>query len=123
MNTPSANPYVPPRPHSLAALPALVAEARDVLAVTHLADADPARADVGVPVLVLGGEPERMALALTLPGVAEGTRDLVASAGAADDLVALGGDCDAPRVRCVDPVPATTGSWACENSVRPRETV
>jgi hypothetical protein len=60
------------------------------------------------PVVVLGGKSERLDLALTLPGVDEGTRLLVASAGAAHDLVASGRDCAAPLVRCVVPDPYTT---------------
>lgn len=94
----------------LAAAPALT-DLRGVLAgdtsVPGPASADPGL-DPSVPVLVLGGERERMALALTLPGVATGERLLVASAGAAEDLVALDGDCDGPQVRCVEPDPSTT---------------
>jgi hypothetical protein len=63
--------------------------------------------DLG-PVVVFGGKSERMDLALTLPGVDEGTRLLVASAGAAHDLVASGRDCAAPFVQCVVPDPYTT---------------
>ena len=95
----------------LASIPlgrSFVAETRAVLSPSPAAGAPAPAVDPTTPILVLGGERERMVLALTLPGVAAGERSLVASAGAADDLVALGGDCDAPGVRCVDPVPATT---------------
>jgi hypothetical protein len=65
--------------------------------------------DDGVsPILVLGGSPERVDTALALAGVRAGQRLLIASAGAADDLVAQGGDCEAPEVRCVTPAPLTT---------------
>jgi hypothetical protein len=46
--------------------------------------------------------------ALALAGVRAGQRLLIASAGAADDLVAQGGDCEAPQVLCVTPAPLTT---------------
>ena len=92
---------------SVGAAPMLVREARALLERAAAPTDRPPTPD-DAPVLVLGGERERTALALTLPGIADGARDLIASAGAADDLEALGGDCDAPRVRCVVPVPLTT---------------
>lgn len=61
------------------------------------------------PVMVLGGGPERVEAALALDAVAVDGRELIASAGAAVDLVErFGGDCDAPGVRCVTPDPLTT---------------
>lgn len=61
------------------------------------------------PVMVLGGGPERVAAALALDAVAVEGRELIASAGAAVDLVErFGGDCAAPGVRCVVPDPFTT---------------
>jgi uncharacterized SAM-binding protein YcdF (DUF218 family) len=60
------------------------------------------------PVMVLGGEQARTVAALALDAVAIEGRELIASAGAADDLVALGRSCDEPGLRCVQPLPATT---------------
>ena len=61
------------------------------------------------PVMVLGGGPERVEAALALDAVAVEGRELIASAGAAVDLVErFDGDCDAPGVRCVTPDPLTT---------------
>ena len=62
------------------------------------------------PVMVLGGFPERLdwVLAQMPDAGAAGGRVLVASANAAIDLVARGGDCGAPEVRCVVPDPYTT---------------
>ena len=61
------------------------------------------------PVMVLGGVPERVGFALALDAVALEGRELIASAGAATDLVErYDGDCDAPGVRCVTPDPFST---------------
>ena len=61
------------------------------------------------PVMVLGGGAERVAAALALDAVAVEGRELIASAGAAVDLIEeFGGDCDAAGVRCVAPDPFTT---------------
>jgi hypothetical protein len=60
------------------------------------------------PVLVLGGERTRTEAALALDVVAVEGRELIASAGAAQDLVDLDRDCDEPGLRCVQPDPATT---------------
>jgi uncharacterized SAM-binding protein YcdF (DUF218 family) len=60
------------------------------------------------PVLVLGGDRARVVAALELEQVAAGTQELILSAGAAEDLVALGRACDEPTLRCVTPDPATT---------------
>jgi uncharacterized SAM-binding protein YcdF (DUF218 family) len=60
------------------------------------------------PVMVLGGSRDRVEAALELHAIGGPGRELIASAGAAEDLVALGHDCDAPGIRCVTPEPLTT---------------
>ena len=92
-----------------------VAAAVGVAVVAVRAEAVGVRAPVtdaplGVgPVMVLGGGPERVEAALALDAVATEGRELIASAGAAVDLVErFGGDCAAAGVRCVTPDPLTT---------------
>jgi nitroreductase len=68
----------------------------------------PARALPDGPVMVLGGSPTRLPLALTLPGVPGPTRPLVLSASAIDDWRARGGSCTDAHIVCVMPDPAST---------------
>jgi uncharacterized SAM-binding protein YcdF (DUF218 family) len=60
------------------------------------------------PIMVLGGSRDRVEAALELRAIRGPGRELIASAGAAEDLVALGHDCDEPGIRCVTPEPLTT---------------
>jgi hypothetical protein len=68
----------------------------------------PAAALSDGPVMVMGGSPTRLALALTLPGVPGPSRTLLLSGSAVDDWEARGGGCDDPHVRCAQPDPSTT---------------
>ena len=68
----------------------------------------PARALPDGPVMVLGGSPTRLPLALSLPGVPGPTRPLLLSASAIDDWRALGGSCADAHIVCVMPDPAST---------------
>ena len=68
----------------------------------------PERALPDGPVMVLGGSPTRLPLALTLPGVPGPTRPLLLSASAIDDWRALGGTCEDAHIVCVMPDPAST---------------
>lgn len=60
------------------------------------------------PVMVLGGGAQRVEAALALDAVDRDGRELIASAGAADDLVLFARTCDDAGIRCVSPDPATT---------------
>jgi len=60
------------------------------------------------PIMVLGGGTERLDAALALDPVRLEGRELIASAGAGDDLAASGRSCDEPGIRCVTPEPLTT---------------
>ena len=68
----------------------------------------PARALPDGPVMVLGGSPTRLPLALSLPGVPGPTRPLLLSASAIDDWRALGGSCADTHIVCVMPDPDST---------------
>jgi hypothetical protein len=60
------------------------------------------------PVMVLGGSPTRLPLALTLPGVPGPSRPLVVSGSAVDDWREGGGSCGDVHVVCVTPDPSST---------------
>lgn len=60
------------------------------------------------PVMVLGGSPTRLPLALALPGVPGPLRPLIVSASAVDDWRVQGGTCADAHVICVQPDPGST---------------
>lgn len=60
------------------------------------------------PVMVLGGSPARLPLALALPGVPGPSRPLIVSGSAVDDWRATGATCSAAHVVCVEPDPSST---------------
>jgi len=68
----------------------------------------PAQALADGPVMVLGGSPTRLPLALTLPGVPGPSRPLVVSGSAVDDWQARGGTCADAHIVCVMPEPSST---------------
>ena len=86
----------------------MVSDAAWRTAWAEAASPAPAAALATGPVMVLGGSPTRLPLALTLDGVPGEERPLVVSAGAVDDWRARGGSCDDPHVTCVMPDPSST---------------
>jgi len=92
----------------LTLFPSTIADPEWRMAWREVAGPAPADAHPDGPVMVLGGSPTRLALALTLPDVPGPSRPLVLSASATGDWEARGGSCAAPHVHCVDPDPMST---------------
>jgi len=86
----------------------LISDATWRTAWREVAAPAPAAALSDGPVMVMGGSPARLALALTLPGVPGPSRTLILSGGAVDDWEAGGGACDDPHVHCAQPDPSST---------------
>jgi len=93
---------------AVASVVLLVGDASWRTAWRELADPAPAAALPDGPVMVLGGSPSRLPLALTLPGVPGPSRTLVVSGSAVEDWTAGGGSCTDPHVVCVVPDPSST---------------
>lgn len=96
---------------AVGALLLLVSDPTWRTALREIADPAPAAAAADGPVLVLGGSPSRLPLALELPGVPGPTRPLWVSAPGRETLTTLaenGLSCDDVHVTCVTPDPAST---------------
>jgi len=96
---------------AVAALLLLVSDPAWRTALRELAAPAPAAPAADGPVLVLGGSPSRLPLALELPGVPGPTRPLWVSAPGRETLTTLaenGLSCDDAHVTCVTPDPAST---------------
>jgi len=93
---------------ALVLFPPMLADPEWRMAWREIAAPAPADALPDGPVMVLGGSPTRLALALTLPDVPGPSRPLVLSASVTGDWEARGRSCEAPHVHCVDPDPMST---------------